>query len=78
MNSTNAMKAEQEDNARLRKSEDAINYYRQKEADALRELASVRASLKSAREKHEALFAECQKRACDRRDTGLIVNVAGY
>ena len=73
-----AQHAENQDSARLRKSEEAINYYRQKEAEALRELAIIRASLKSSREKHEALFAECQKRACDRRDAGLIVNTVGY
>jgi hypothetical protein len=67
-----ALKAEQDDNARLRKSSEAVEYYRQKEGEALRELASVREQLKRARDKHFGLFDECEKRACARRAAGLI------
>ncbi len=67
-----ALQQEAADNLRLKKANEAVEYYRQQEAEALRQLASVRASLKNACEKHEALFIECEKRAGERRKAGLI------
>lgn len=75
---TTAHQAEQADNDRLKKSQEAIDYYRQKESEALRELALIRQSLATVREKHRQLFEECENRAAARRKAGLIEYTPGY
>jgi hypothetical protein len=73
-----AVAQENEDNIRLRKSSEHIEYCKQAEAKALRDLADARQSLKRAREKHTTLFFECEKRAGARRKAGLIEVSANY
>ena len=73
-----ALQSEAEDNARLRKASESVEYYKQAEGNALRALADARSSLARAREKYAALFAECEKRAGERRKSGQIENTAGY
>lgn len=73
-----AQQAEHDDNLRLRRSEQALAAYREQESAARRALNDAMASTKRAKEKHEALFAECEKRACERRKAGLIEVTAGY
>lgn len=73
-----AMKAEQDDSLRLRRAEQALAAYRQQENDARRALADAVAATKRAKEKYEALFAECEQRAGERRRSGLIVNSSCY
>jgi hypothetical protein len=73
-----ALESETEDNNRLRKAAEAVEHFKQAEAEALRALASVRSSLTTARRREAELFAECEKRACERRKSGQIENVVSY
>jgi len=70
--------SENEDNIRLRKAAEHIEFCKQAESKAQRDLADARQTLARAREKHVTLFMECEKRACARRKAGLIVVNAGY
>ncbi len=67
-----ATQQEASDALRLKKADESAEYYRQQEAEALRQLASVRNSLKIAREKREEIFMQNEKRAGERRKSGLI------
>lgn len=71
-------KAEHDDSLRLRRSEQALAAYREQESNARRALNDAVTSTKRAKEKHEALFAECEKRACERRKSGQIENSCQY
>lgn len=73
-----AQQAEHDDNLRLRRSEQALAAYREQENAARRALNEAIEATKRAKEKYEALFAECEKRACERRRSGQIECVAGY
>lgn len=70
--------AEQQDNDRLRKSADSLEYAKQKENEARKALAEAVERTKRMKEKHEALFAECEKRAGERRKNGQIPNSSQY
>lgn len=67
-----AIQQEAADSLRLKKADEAIEYFRQQEADAIRELNSVRESLRRAREKRNELFQQNEERAGQRRRAGLI------
>lgn len=73
-----AYQAEAEDNARLARAREELAKYRNAENEARKALALAVESTRKAKEKHDALFEECQKRAVDRRKAGLIVNNPGY
>ena len=73
-----AQQAEDADNLRLKRSQEALDHYRQKENEARRELASCVELTAKARAKHAALFIECEKRAGERRKAGLIENSSCY
>ena len=75
---TTAQQAEHDDNLRLRRSEQAVAAYREQENNARCALAEATASTKRAKEKHDALFAECEKRACARRNSGQIETSSPY
>jgi hypothetical protein len=70
--------SEQEDNLRLKKAQEHVAYCRSAEAEARAALASAVESTKRAKEKHEALFAECEKRAVARRKSGQVIVNPGY
>ena len=65
---------EQEDAKRVERAKNAVKYYRKKEAEAIKELAGIRASLAVVTAKYEAAFSECEARAVERRRAGLIEN----
>lgn len=73
-----AIQQEAADTLRVKKAKESIDYYKQKEAEAISQLASVRASLKNARERHEQIFMECERLAGERRRMGLIENSSQY
>ena len=68
-----AQNAEQLDNQKLARANEAIEYYKEKETEALKSLAEIRKSLAVAREKHEALFRECESNAVARRKAGFFI-----
>lgn len=69
-----AIQSEEEDNFRLRKAVEFLTHCRTAEGDARRVLAEAIERTKRAKEKHEALFAECEARAVSRRKSGQIIN----
>lgn len=69
-----AYESEAADNLRLKRAAEHVAYCRDAENRARVALADAVKSLARAREKHEAQFAECERRACERRATGLIFN----
>lgn len=72
------MTAEEEDSLRLRKADEFLVHCREVENEARRELTLAIEQTKRAKEKYEALFAECETRACARRKAGLIEVNPGY
>lgn len=78
MNITEIPAAEAEDNLRLKRAQEQITYCREKENEARRLLAEATESSKRAKEKYEALFAECEKRAVARRKSGQIIVSPSY
>lgn len=72
------MTTEEEDNFHLRKAAEFLAHCRETENQARRELARAVEQTKRAKEKHEALFIECEKRAVARRKAGLIPLNTGY
>jgi hypothetical protein len=75
---SSALKAEEEDNVRLRKAREYVAHSKDAEDRARVELARAATQTKRAREKFETLFAECQERAVARRKSGQIVNSSNY
>lgn len=73
-----ALQAEQEDNRRIQQAREAIAYAQEKEAEARKVLGQAEQTTKRMREKFEALFAECEKRAVERRKSGQIENSSCY
>lgn len=73
-----AQQAEQQDNDRLRKARESVEYAKNKANEARRALADAVESEKRAKEKFNALFEECEKRAGERRKAGLIENSRNY
>ncbi len=67
-----AHESEKEDNIRLRKAAEFITHCREDENRLRVELTQAIERSKRAKEKHETLFAECEKRAVERRKAGLI------
>jgi hypothetical protein len=61
---------ETEHEFRLRKAKESVSYCVQAETEAIRALAAARSSLTQAREKYEALFLECERRAVARIKSG--------
>ena len=51
----------------LRRAKEALAYYREKENQAIINLASAREDTRNAREKYEKLFLEEEKREAERR-----------
>lgn len=72
------MSTEEEDNLRIRKANEFLAHCREVENEARRELMRAIEQTKRAKEKYEALFAECETRACARRKAGLIEVNPGY
>lgn len=70
--------SEQRDNLLLRRAQEFLEHCREAENQARRELAGAIEQNKRAKEKYEALFAECEGRACARRKAGLITVNPGY
>lgn len=64
---TKTMTSEAEDNLRLRRASEALAYYREAENQVRRDLAGAVEQTKRAKEKYEAMFAECEARAVARR-----------
>lgn len=74
----NANSLEQEDNFRLRKADEFLTHCREAESQARIDLARAIEQTKFARNRHETLFAECERRAVARRKAGLIAVNPGY
>lgn len=75
---SSALKAEQEDNFRLKKADEFLTHCRESENQARRSLVDAIDRTKLAKLKYETLFAECEQRACQRRNSGQIVNSSQY
>lgn len=73
-----ALKAEQEDNAKIARAEEELARYRQAETDARAALNRAIESTKIAIQKRHDLFVECEKRKVARRKAGLIEVNPGY
>lgn len=61
------MNTEAEDNFRLKKAAEFLAHCRERENQARKALASAAESTRRAKEKHDALFIECEAQACERR-----------
>ena len=51
----------------LRRAKDAIAYYREREEQAIKALASAKEDVRKAREKYEQLFLAEERREAERR-----------
>jgi hypothetical protein len=60
-------KAQEEDNFRLRNAAEHLRHCRDTENHARKALAEAIANTKRAKEKHESLFMECERRAVARK-----------
>lgn len=69
---------EQEDNFRVKKSDEFLKHCRELENQARIALADAMASTKRASKKKEELFLQCQDRAVARRKSGAIIVNPGY
>lgn len=78
MKTSTAMIEEASDTMRIKKSAEYVQHCRKVMADAMKALNDARNDLDRARQKHEQLFIDCEKRAVQRRKRGQIQVSAGY
>lgn len=71
-------KDEQDDNFCLKKALDHVAFCRTAESEARAKLFASVEGTKRAKEKYEALFAQCEERAVARRKSGQVVVNPGY
>lgn len=76
--SMTALQSEQEDNFRLHNRQAHLDFCRNAENEARIALARAVEATRRAKEKHEAMFEECQNRAVARRKSGQIIVNPGY
>lgn len=77
-NKSTAVLEEEADALRLKRAKEALESYRQAEAEARAALSRAIDSTRNMKEKCEALFAENEKRACARRKDGRITTSSCY
>lgn len=73
-----AAQSEALDNSRLRNATDFLAHSKEAEAKARKELNRAIEHTRLARANYETKFAECEKRAVERRKAGQIEVLAGY
>ena len=78
MKTNTAMQDEQNDNAKLRKCAEALEYAKQKESEARKALADAVATTAIMRRKYDEQWQSNENRAVARRKAGLIEVVSGY
>ena len=78
MNAIQIPKDEHDDNFRLTKAKQHLEYTRSAEVAAIKSLNDAREASKRAKEKYEALFTECEQRAVARRKSGKVIVSSQY